>query len=137
MNKNIWQGKWRQARGGVKAEWGRLTDNDRRLLDGRIDQLLGIFQERYGYTRENAAAALNSYLGRRVRKPALPPTVAGRGMILAAVLLPMVSAVGWFIWLKLFTGQQPALHAPLASATPELEAEDFEAALLGYDGALT
>ncbi|MEZ4674748.1 MAG: CsbD family protein [Caldilineaceae bacterium] len=64
------RGKLRQARGGLKAEWGRLTEDDRRMLDGKIDQLVGLFQERYGYTQERAAAALEHYLGGRAKKPA-------------------------------------------------------------------
>jgi uncharacterized protein YjbJ (UPF0337 family) len=120
----------------MKAEWGRLTDNDRRILDGRIDQMLGIFQERYGYTREHAAMALNKYLGGHAHKTPMMPPPVGRWTFIAAVMLPLVSAVGWFVWLKMLSDQQPALSEPLPSATPELEAEDFEAALLGYDGAL-
>lgn len=62
MNKTVLQGKWRKARGGLKARWGKLTDDDRQMLDGKIDQMVGLFQERYGYTQERASHQLARYL---------------------------------------------------------------------------
>lgn len=64
LNKTILQGKWRRLRGGLKREWGHLTDNDRQQLDGKIDQMVGLFQERYGYTQERAVQAITHYLER-------------------------------------------------------------------------
>jgi uncharacterized protein YjbJ (UPF0337 family) len=62
MNKTALQGKLRQVRAGLKMRWARLTDDDRRMLDGKIDQVVGLFQERYGDTREQAVKALAHYL---------------------------------------------------------------------------
>jgi uncharacterized protein YjbJ (UPF0337 family) len=62
MNKTALQGKLRQVRGGLKMRWARLADDDRRMLDGKIDQIIGLFQERYGDTREQAVKALAHYL---------------------------------------------------------------------------
>ena len=55
MNKDILQGQWKQIRGEVKAWWGKLTDNDLDRVAGKFDVLVGILQEKYGYTREHAA----------------------------------------------------------------------------------
>ena len=138
MNKTVLRGKWRQARGGVKTEWGRLTDNERRVLDGRIDQLLGLFQERYGYTRARAADALKGYLGTHARKPA-PPLVPqkNRFLLFSTIGLALLSAVGWVAFIKLLSGPQPYVdEAELAGmanaeledfAMEDFEAEDFEA----------
>lgn len=54
MNKDILQGQWRQIQGEVKAWWGKLTDDDLGRIAGKFDVLVGILQERYGYTRERA-----------------------------------------------------------------------------------
>ncbi len=99
MNKTILRGKWRRLQGNLKSEWGRLTDNDRRILDGKIDQMVGLFQERYGYTQERATQAVTHYLGRyenkKVHVPSTftPPWVP---LAVASVLLSVV-ALGWFI----------------------------------------
>ena len=55
MNKDIVEGKWKQIRGEVRAWWGKLTDDDLDRAAGKYDVLVGIIQEKYGYTRERAA----------------------------------------------------------------------------------
>jgi len=54
MNKDILEGKWKQFRGEAKAWWGKLTDNDLDRVAGKFDVLVGILQEKYGYTRQQA-----------------------------------------------------------------------------------
>ena len=54
MNKDVFEGKWKQIRGEAKAWWGKLTDDDLDRAAGKLDVLTGIIQERYGYTREAA-----------------------------------------------------------------------------------
>jgi len=54
MNDDILKGKWMQLRGEVKKQWGRITDDELDIVDGHMDKLAGILQERYGYTREQA-----------------------------------------------------------------------------------
>ena len=55
MNKDILEGQWKQIRGEAKAWWGKLTDNDLDRVAGKFDVLVGLLQERYGYSRERAA----------------------------------------------------------------------------------
>ncbi len=113
MNKSVLRGKVRQARGSMKAEWGQLTHNDRRLLDGKLDQMLGLLQERYGYTRERAADLLTQYLGGDAKKQAGLPRKSPQSRFLfgIAVGLAGLAVVGWFTFTKLFTG--PSSHFTL------------------------
>jgi uncharacterized protein YjbJ (UPF0337 family) len=55
MNKDIVEGKWKQVRGEAKAWWGKLNDNDLDRAAGKFDVLVGLLQEKYGYTRQQAA----------------------------------------------------------------------------------
>jgi uncharacterized protein YjbJ (UPF0337 family) len=55
MNKDIFEGKWKQIRGEAKAWWGKLTDDDLDRAAGKFDVLAGLLQEKYGYSREKAA----------------------------------------------------------------------------------
>jgi uncharacterized protein YjbJ (UPF0337 family) len=41
-------------RGDLKSWWGKLTDDDFEKIGGKKDRLLGMLQEKYGYTREAA-----------------------------------------------------------------------------------
>jgi uncharacterized protein YjbJ (UPF0337 family) len=54
MNQDILAGKWKQMRGELKTWWGKLTDDDFERIGGQKDKLIGLLQERYGYTREQA-----------------------------------------------------------------------------------
>ena len=62
MNKDIFEGKWKEMRGKVKEMWGKLTDDDLEQVNGKADQLVGILQQKYGYTKEQAEKELNDKL---------------------------------------------------------------------------
>lgn len=47
-------GEWKQIKGKVKEKWGKLTDDDLAVVDGRTDQLVGKLQERYGLAQDAA-----------------------------------------------------------------------------------
>src|SRR4029077_4661955 len=54
MNRDILAGKWKQMRGELKTWWGKLTDDDVDRIGGQKDKLIGLLQERNGYTHEQA-----------------------------------------------------------------------------------
>ena len=54
MNQDILAGKWKQMRGELKTWWGKLTDDDVDRIGGQKDKLIGLLQEKYGYTRAQA-----------------------------------------------------------------------------------
>ena len=49
MNKDEIGGNWKQFKGKAKEQWGKLTDDDMTVIEGKRDQLVGKIQERYGY----------------------------------------------------------------------------------------
>jgi len=59
MNKDVFEGKWKQIRGEAKAWWGKLTDDDLERAAGKIEVFAGLLQEKYGYTREQAVAEID------------------------------------------------------------------------------
>jgi uncharacterized protein YjbJ (UPF0337 family) len=62
LNSDIFEGKWKQVRGQAKEWWGELTDDDLDRAAGKSEQLIGLLQEKYGYTRERAEEELNRRL---------------------------------------------------------------------------
>ena len=54
MNTDTFEGRWRQMRGELRSWWGKLSDNDFEKIAGKKDRLIGMLQEKYGYTREAA-----------------------------------------------------------------------------------
>jgi uncharacterized protein YjbJ (UPF0337 family) len=59
MNKDEFEGKWKQMRGQAKIWWGKLTDDDLEQVGGNLDKFLGLLQEKYGYTRDQAEKEYN------------------------------------------------------------------------------
>ncbi|MEE4185629.1 MAG: CsbD family protein [Gammaproteobacteria bacterium] len=59
MNNDRMEGKWHQVKGKVKAEWNELTDDDLDATEGRIEELAGKIQERYGIAKDKARERLN------------------------------------------------------------------------------
>jgi uncharacterized protein YjbJ (UPF0337 family) len=51
---DIVAGKWKQAKGEVQKQWGKLTDDDLDQIRGEREKLMGRLQERYGMTKEEA-----------------------------------------------------------------------------------
>lgn len=54
MNWNQMEGQWKQWKGKAKQQWGKLTDDDLTMINGKRDALVGKLQERYGYAQEEA-----------------------------------------------------------------------------------
>ena len=54
MNKDEASGNWKQFKGKFKEKWGKLTDDDFTVIEGKRDQLVGKIQERYGYEKDRA-----------------------------------------------------------------------------------
>ena len=44
--------------GKAKEKWGRLTDDDWKIVEGKRDQLVGKIHDRYGIAREEAERQL-------------------------------------------------------------------------------
>jgi uncharacterized protein YjbJ (UPF0337 family) len=59
MNNNVFQGKWKQMRGQAKVWWGKFTDDDLDKVNGNLDKLTGLLQEKYGYTQQQAEDEIN------------------------------------------------------------------------------
>ncbi len=52
MNWDRIEGNWKQFTGNVKAQWGKLTDDDITQINGNRDVLEGKLQERYGIAKD-------------------------------------------------------------------------------------
>jgi uncharacterized protein YjbJ (UPF0337 family) len=60
------KGQWNQAKGAVKKQWGKLTDDDLAVIAGQRDQLVGKIQERYGIAKEEADKQVKTWESMKV-----------------------------------------------------------------------
>ena len=67
MNHDRIEGNWKQVKGKVKEQWGKLTDDDLVAIAGKRDQMIGKIQERYGCTRDEAQRQVDDFWSRMER----------------------------------------------------------------------
>lgn len=61
MNWDIVEGNWKQFKGKIKTQWGKLTDDHLDEIAGKRDQLAGKIQEAYGVTSDEAEAQIKRF----------------------------------------------------------------------------
>ena len=61
MNNDRIEGNWKQLKGKVKEQWGKLTDSDLDVIAGKRDQLVGRIQERMGITKDVAEQQIKDW----------------------------------------------------------------------------
>lgn len=61
MNKDIFQGNWKQLSGEARKQWGKLTDDELTQIDGNREKLLGKIQKTYGIARDEAEKQIKEW----------------------------------------------------------------------------
>lgn len=59
---DILAGKWHELKGKIKTQWGKLTDDDVTVMSGRMEELSGSLQKRYGYDKARAESEIARWL---------------------------------------------------------------------------
>jgi uncharacterized protein YjbJ (UPF0337 family) len=72
MNWDQVAGNWKQLRGKVREQWGKLTDDDLNVIAGKRDQLVGRLQERYGMARKEAQRQADDFAAALKESKAAP-----------------------------------------------------------------
>ncbi len=61
MNDDTIEGNWKQLKGKVKEQWGKLTDDDLKVAEGNSEYLTGKIQERYGVAQDEAKRQIQEF----------------------------------------------------------------------------
>jgi uncharacterized protein YjbJ (UPF0337 family) len=61
MNWDRIEGNWKQFKGNVVQQWGKLTDDELNVIAGRRDLLLGRIQELYGISKDETEKQLTDW----------------------------------------------------------------------------
>ncbi len=64
MNWDQIEGNWRQVKGQIQAQWGKLTDDELDRINGSREEMVGRLQELYGLSRERAQEEIDSWMAR-------------------------------------------------------------------------
>lgn len=63
MNTDIAEGKWKQMKGTIQKKWGDITDDDYDRIKGNHERFVGVLQEKYGKTKDEAKKEVDAYWG--------------------------------------------------------------------------
>ena len=61
MNWDRIEGNWKQFSGKVQQQWGKLTNDDLDVIDGRREELSGRIQKVYGVSKDEADRQITSF----------------------------------------------------------------------------
>jgi uncharacterized protein YjbJ (UPF0337 family) len=62
MNWDRVEGNWKQFKGKARQQWGKLTDDDLDVIEGKRTELSGKLQARYGYAKDEAEKNIDTWL---------------------------------------------------------------------------
>jgi uncharacterized protein YjbJ (UPF0337 family) len=62
MNWDRVEGNWKQFKGKVQQQWGKLTNDDMDVIEGKRTELAGCLQKRYGYAKDQAEEEIDDWL---------------------------------------------------------------------------
>jgi len=62
VNQDILEGKWHELKGQARQTFAKLTDDDVERLSGKAEELSGVLQQKYGYTKAQADTEINNWL---------------------------------------------------------------------------
>jgi uncharacterized protein YjbJ (UPF0337 family) len=61
MNWDQIKGNWTQVKGKAQQQWGKLTNDDLDVIEGRREEFVGKVQERYGIAKEEAEKQVDDF----------------------------------------------------------------------------
>lgn len=64
MNWDRIEGNWKEFKGKAHQQWGKLTDDDMQVVEGKRTELSGRIQQRYGVARDQAEREIDDWLKR-------------------------------------------------------------------------
>ena len=62
MNWDRIEGNWKQFSGRAQQQWGKLTNDDLDVVEGRRQELVGKIQERYGIAKDAAERQVDTWI---------------------------------------------------------------------------
>jgi uncharacterized protein YjbJ (UPF0337 family) len=62
MNWDRIEGNWKEFKGKIQQQWGKLTDDDLDLVEGKRTELVGRLQQKYGLARDQAEREIDNWL---------------------------------------------------------------------------
>jgi uncharacterized protein YjbJ (UPF0337 family) len=59
FNEQMIKGKWKEIKGEIKTQWGKMTDDELEKNSGNLTTIAGLIQQRYGSKKEEVQEKLH------------------------------------------------------------------------------
>lgn len=60
FNDDMIKGRWKEVKGGVRALWGELTDDELEETKGDLTSIAGLIQRKYGESKKSVQEKLDN-----------------------------------------------------------------------------
>lgn len=60
INEAVIKGKWKEIKGEIINQWGKMTDDELEKVSGNVTSIAGLIQQRYGEKKEVILERINS-----------------------------------------------------------------------------
>ncbi len=61
MNWDRVKGNWKQVKGKIQTKWGKLTNDDLDVINGKREELAGRLQATYGLAKDEVEREINEF----------------------------------------------------------------------------
>ncbi|MEK6553935.1 MAG: CsbD family protein [Bdellovibrionota bacterium] len=59
MNESTVKGKWKEFKGEIQSQWGKLTADDIEQTKGNVTSIVGLIEQKYGKAKDDVSAKIN------------------------------------------------------------------------------
>lgn len=64
MNNEMIKGKWKEIKGEIITQWGKMTDDEVEQTTGNLISITGLIQQKYGEKKEEIETKLSSIIAK-------------------------------------------------------------------------
>lgn len=64
MNESLFKGKWKELKGEIQTQWGKLTADDLDQTKGNLKSIAGLIEQKYGHAKEEISTKLHALADR-------------------------------------------------------------------------
>ena len=69
MNEQFIKGKWKEMKGEIQKQWGRLTNDELEETKGDMTAVSGLIQQKYGQKKDEVSKRLSDLTDQYVHRP--------------------------------------------------------------------
>ncbi len=69
MNEQFIKGKWKEIKGEIQKQWGKLTNDELEQTKGDMTAVSGLIQQKYGQAKDDVSKNLADLTGKYTQRP--------------------------------------------------------------------